>query len=182
MAREVIRHTRTGVSDGQFVMRTYLPSFAAEPLILASEIALAETPGGGAIPTDKPNPTTLAEQLKMPLTMEFEQKAFGLVVDELMQQSGAQIVVLGKDLESDGITRNKEIRDFVMKEKSLHEMLVLLCMKNNPVPGITKASDPNQKLVYVIQPAGEGGKDVILITTRKAAAAKGYKLPAVFGS
>jgi hypothetical protein len=173
---------RTSVDDGQFLLNTYLPSYAAAHLLLASELALAETPGGSSQPTGPTKPTTLAEQLKMPLTLVFDQMAFGDVVKELVNQSGAKIEVLGKDLEGDGITRNKEIRDFKMDKKPLHEMLVLLCMKNNPIPGIKLASDPNQKLVYVFGPSPTDGKDVILITTRKAAATKGYKLPAVFGS
>ncbi|MCG8587090.1 MAG: protein kinase, partial [Pirellulales bacterium] len=181
MVRRAIHWTRTGVLDGQFVVRTYLPSAGGHNLILATELALAETPGGAVTPTGPAKPTTLAEQLRMPLTLVFDQMAFGAVVKELMDQSGATIVVLGKDIEADGITRNKEIRDFNMTNKSLHDMLVLLCMKNNPVPGLTSAADANQKLVYVVGPSPDDGKDVILITTRKAAGTKGYKLPAAFG-
>jgi serine/threonine protein kinase len=182
MTRELVRYTRTGVQNAQFVARTYLPAPAGHNIVLAGELALAETPGqGGGTSIGPSKPATLAEQLQLPLTLVFDQMAFGAVVDELMEQSGAKIVVLGKDLEADGITRNKEIRDFSMDKKSLHEMLVLLCMKNNPVPGITAASDPNQKLVYAVGPSPDDGTDVILITTRKAAAAKKYKLPSAFG-
>ena len=61
-------------------MRTYLPAYAAEHLISASEIALAETSGQSTTPVDPPKPTSLAEQLAMPLTLVFDQMAFGGVV------------------------------------------------------------------------------------------------------
>jgi hypothetical protein len=42
-------------------------------------------------------------------------------------------------------------------------------------------SEANQKLVWVIGPdPDDAGKQVVLITTRAAAAAKNYKLPSPF--
>ena len=81
----------------------------------------------------------------------------------------------------EGITRNQAIRDFVMVDKPLQEILTGIVMKANPVTTVQSPTEKDQKLVWLItdDPLKAGTK-IILLTTRKAAETKQYTLPAVF--
>ena len=54
-------------------------------------------------------------------------------------------------------------------------------VKANPDKNITGAADPNCKMVWVVaaNPDDES-EQIVMITTREAARAEGYKLPAEF--
>jgi eukaryotic-like serine/threonine-protein kinase len=84
-------------------------------------------------------------------------------------------------LKIEGITRNQSIRDFDQKDQTVADILTALVRKANPVTTVKDPSEKDQKLVWVIGPDPEGGKEVVLITTRAAAGAKKYVLPGVFG-
>jgi hypothetical protein len=84
-------------------------------------------------------------------------------------------------LKIDGITRNQSIRDFKQENQTVADILTALVRKANPVTTVKDASEPDQKLVWVIGPDPESpGRQVILITTRAAAAAKKHQLPPPF--
>ena len=91
------------------------------------------------------------------------------------------IKIDGNDLMDEGITRNQAIRDFVMENKPLEEILTGIVMKANPVTTVQSPTEKDQKLVWLItdDPIKAGNK-IILLTTRKAAESKQYTLPSVF--
>ena len=91
------------------------------------------------------------------------------------------IKIIGNDLEKDGITRNQSIRDFDQDNQTVADILTALVRKANPVTTVKDPSEKDQKLVWLIGPDPENAtKQVVLVTTRNAAAAKKYSLPAHF--
>ena len=90
------------------------------------------------------------------------------------------IKILGGDLEKDGITRNMTVRDFNQKDKTLSEILTALVMRANPITTVKAPNEADQKLLWVIGPDPDSGKETILITTRAAATTKKYTLPPEF--
>jgi hypothetical protein len=91
------------------------------------------------------------------------------------------IKIIGGDLEIDGITRNQTIRDFKQENQTVADILTALVRKANPITTVKDPSEADQKLVWVIASDPDSpGKQIVLITTRAAAAAKKYKLPAPF--
>jgi hypothetical protein len=92
-----------------------------------------------------------------------------------------QIKIIGADLEKDGITRNQQVRDFKMDNKSFAEILTAVVMKANPVTTVKTPDEEDQKLIWVVGPDPDNpSKQMILITTRAAAATKKYTLPTAF--
>ena len=87
---------------------------------------------------------------------------------------------MGDDLESDGITRNKELRDFAQENKTVAEVLTALVMTANPLPNVKVPNEKDQQLLWVIAPDPDNPSNrIVLITTRKVADQK-YTLPEVF--
>ena len=88
---------------------------------------------------------------------------------------------MGADLSKEGITQNQRPNDFSMKQRSLADILAEIMVQANPDKNITGADDPNCKMVWVVanDPA-DSNRRIILITTRKAANEKSYRLPDAF--
>jgi hypothetical protein len=92
-----------------------------------------------------------------------------------------EIKIIGPDLEKDGITRNQTVRDFDQKDKPVSDILTALVMKANPITTVKDPSEADQKLIWVIAADPDNAaRKIILITTRAAAAANKYTLPAPF--
>ena len=92
-----------------------------------------------------------------------------------------EIKILGADLQLGGITQNQSIRDFEARDKTLAEILTAMVMKANPITTVKAPSEPDQKLIWVVGPdPSDASRNIILITTRDAAAKKNYTLPDVF--
>ena len=83
----------------------------------------------------------------------------------------------GGAFEKEGITRNKEVRNFQFRKQPGRDALNDLVRKANPetVPSLTVET---QKVVWVV--TDSGGKKKIQITTRKAAIATNMTLPKEF--
>lgn len=80
------------------------------------------------------------------------------------------IVILGKDLEISGITRNQILKDMRWKDQSLSDVLNDVVRKANPATDAKDLADERQQLVWVIGPnPAQPKREVILITTRRAA-------------
>ena len=91
------------------------------------------------------------------------------------------IRIAGTDLQKDGITQNQRPGPLEIENQSVSEILTQVMVSANPNREITGASDPKCKLVWVVtEDADSPGKRYVLITTRAAAAQKGYVLPEVF--
>ncbi len=189
------RQTRVGLEDDIAVMNAALPGSAAPNLILGGELALMSTPGVSVAKTDngggKPAlPKNLDELLKRKIDFEVPQNDLNLVMADLETEMKTDlpglpfdftIKILGKDLEMDGITRNQKILNFKVSAMPLEEVLTGLVRKANPVTTVKDPSELDQKLLWVVGPdPDQPDKQTILITTRKAAEAKKYTLPAPF--
>lgn len=200
MTRDLHSAMRIGVEGDQAIINAYLPGPAAHNLVLGGELLVSSTPGvvaGPAVatPTVAIGPKTIDELLKMKSSMQFDAQSLEFAMRDV--EADAQdlakgspfakggpkqltIRMIGGDLEKDGITRNMTIRDFSQKDKTIAEILTALVMRANPVTTVKTPDEPDQKLIWVIGPDPDSGKEVILITTRAAAAAKKYTLPPEF--
>lgn len=199
MTRDLHDAMRIGVEGDQAIVNAYLPGPAAHNLVLGGELLVASSPGaavGPAVvgPAVASGPKTLDDVLKLKTkivfdanSLEFCMRDLALDVQDVAKGSpfakgGPQeldIKIIGGDLEKDGITRNQTVRDF-NKEGSVAEVLTALVQKANPVAG-KPANDPEQKLLWVVGPDPDNpAKQMILITTRAAAATKKYTLPPEF--
>lgn len=186
MMRALEQRTRVGLSAEHVVANLYLPAPAAPNVLLATLLA-ANTPTSAAAPTSAPTaaqPLSLAEMLDRPMSVVFEQEsleAAAATIAELFNEDlppgnpPLEIQLIGSDLEKAGITQNQQIRDFAYRDQPLRSVLTNLVMRANPVTTVTRPTEEDQKLVWVVSPGGEK----ILITTRTAAKAS-YELPKEF--
>jgi hypothetical protein len=92
-----------------------------------------------------------------------------------------RINIMGTDLQQEGITRNQQIEDFREDSKKVADLLTRIVVKANPVKTVRRASEAEQKLVWVVAPdPDDPNQRALLITTRSAAERKGYELPRQF--
>ena len=168
MVRLVRDYSRIDAENQQAVVRCYLPGIAAHNLAMGVELALAERPGAAVAsgPVAK-KPVAAAEALKQKISLSFDKDTLEKTMDMLSKEIDTEIVILGSDLQLDGITKNQS---FALNErdKPAGEILRIVMLKANP----------DGKLVYVIRQKHPNGKEGIFITTRGAAAKRGEKLPA----
>jgi eukaryotic-like serine/threonine-protein kinase len=184
---------RIGVENDQAIANSVLPGSAAHNLILGGELLVATTPGPGVAVLAAPvasGPKTIEEALQTKTSYSFASQSLEFAMRDLADDvqdnlKGAPfefaIKIIGGDLEKDGITRNQTVRDFQQENQTVADILTALVRKANPITTVKDPSEADQKLLWVIAPDPDSpGKQVILITTRAAAAAKKYTLPAVF--
>lgn len=186
MIREFHENLRVGVEGDEAVMNCYLPVEAAHNLTLGAELVMATAPGGAPVAAAGGNaggytgPKTLDEALAKLTISEFSFDSLSLEFAIRDLQAAAQdaakgapfpleLVIIGKDLELDGITRNQSIRDFKQEKVPLGDVLTALAKKAHP------------KLIWAIGPhPDDEKKTVVLLTTRTQAAKKMYKVPDAF--
>ncbi|CAE7521793.1 prkC_5, partial [Symbiodinium sp. CCMP2456] len=111
------------------------------------------------------------------MSISFPQNSLEFALRDIGEEAGVPIEIKGGDLQLDGITRNKEIKDFTHENKPAGEILAQLLVRANP----EASPGPNtevQKLIYVIHPM-DGPEDAkkVVVTTRKAAETNNYTLP-----
>jgi serine/threonine-protein kinase len=161
-------NTRVGTNEKQVVMRTVLPPMAASNLAFGTHLALLESGGGGATAVNTPNvpqvPVTLADKLKQKYTLAFERDSLDRTLNQITQDTGIPIKILGGDLQLDGITQNQSF-GLDEKDKPVFEILKIILKKANQ----------DGKLIYVIKK--ENGEEMLFITTRAAAAKRGDAIP-----
>ena len=117
-----------------------------------------------------PDLNVLLENLKNDILSDFPKLPFEF-----------DIVLNGTDLGADGITRNQRPTALDLKQKTVSEILTSIMFLANPDKNAVDTKDVLCKLIWVIKPdPDQPNKKTIEITTRKAAAAKGYTLPAAF--
>lgn len=194
MVRALQSMTRTGVVKGNVHLNFYLPKEAAPNLLLASWLASNTTtaPATGSPTTVTPSNalTTLEQLIQHKFSIRFGQESLEMAGESIRDQFNAslpagslplEIVLLGGDLELDGITQNQQIRDFLHEDQTLSFVLDDLVRRANPDRTATELSQLAQKLVWVIgADPNNPGKQVVLITTRTQANEKKYTLPAQF--
>jgi hypothetical protein len=170
MIGELANYTRVGEESGQSVLRCYLPAVAAHNLVLATELALAEQPGGVAVASSGGQaqpaaPKSLAEKLKQKISLSFPRNTLEKCMEMLGEELGVPVEILGADLQLEGITKNQS---FGLDERDLPAEEIL--------QKVMLLANPDGKLVYVLKP-GDDGAERIIITTRAAVAKRGDKLP-----
>ena len=177
MIRVVAAQARCGAEGKGVVLNAYLPRHAAHNLVLASELALEQSPGqagmplaaGGSAPTI---PTAASAggavgQLQKKMTLTFAKDTLEKSIQMISEEIGVPMEILGGDLQLEGITKNQS---FALEEhdKTAEAVLCAILAKSNS----------DGKLVYVLRQ--RDGVESIEITTRAAAAKRGDTLPAVF--
>jgi len=183
MVEQMARFTVAGVQGRQVVLRAYLPSLAAHNLTIAGHLAMLENPrpaggapqptppgGPGNPPADTAPAETVAQRLDRKISLNFERNTLEPTLKQIGQEIGVDVIIMGADLQNDGITRNKAIDRFEERDLPAREIMLKIMLKANP----------DGKLVYVIKPAENGAGEALHFTTRAAAAARGDKLPAEF--
>ncbi|MEW4562197.1 protein kinase [Bremerella sp. JC770] len=186
MVQFAYQQSRTGVEANQAVVNIMLPSAAGQNMVAGAELMLAANTvgaagpaGGGAMPAAK-TPETIEEKLASTMSISFPQNSLEFALRDIGEEADLPIEIKGGDLQLDGITRNKEIKDFTHDNKPVGEILAQLLVRANPEasPGANTAV---QKLIYVIHPMdGPDEAKKLVVTTRAAAAKNNYTLPDVF--
>ena len=188
MVRKLAAYTRSGVEDGAAVLRCYLPATAGHNLVMGAELTSAEVPGAGATATDAPiakvpvresTSPSVHELLARKTSLSFARDSLEAALEQLSLDIGVEFIIVGPDLQADGITRNQQLA-MDIKDKPAGEILVEILRKANPDKTATGPTDLRQKLVYVVKPKSVGEEEAVFVTTRAGAAERGEELPALF--
>ena len=111
MLRTLARYTRAGEEDREAIVRAYLPAAAGHNLLMAGELLLTQPHGDDAsavagAPASAPSaPTSLAEKLAGKTSLSFTKESLEQAVALLAEDMGVEIVIVGGDLQLDGITK-----------------------------------------------------------------------------
>ncbi|WP_158545522.1 serine/threonine protein kinase [Bremerella cremea] len=185
MVRFAYQNARSGVEGDQAMVNCILPATAGQNLVAASELLLAANtsgaaaPAGGKMPAQK-TPETIEEKLASTMSISFPQNSLEFALRDIGEEAGIPVEINGTDLQLDGITRNKEIKDFHFENKPVGEILAQLMVRANPEASPGPGTDV-QKLIFVIHPMdGPDDAKKLVVTTRKAAEREKYTLPDVF--
>ncbi len=196
MVRKLATYTRSGVEQDCAVLRCYLPAVAGHNLIMGAELTLAEAPGAGTAeaarvpvadfgklsPGEATSPgamQSVRELLARKTSLSFSRDSLEAALEQLSQDIGVEFVIVGPDLQADGITRNQQLGIHIENQPAA-DILVEILRKANPDKTATGPADVRQKLVYVVKPKSPGGPEAVFVTTRARAAERGEELPAAF--
>jgi len=167
MLRTMVAHLRSGADGKGVVLNAYLPRHARHNLALATELALAQTPGavsGGPAATAAPVATDALGRLEQKITLVFAKDTLEKSIQMISEETGVPMDIIGPDLQLEGITKNQSF-GLDARDKPAREILLEIMAKANP----------DGKLVYIV--GREEGQETILVTTRGAVAKRGDKLP-----
>ena len=171
MIRVVAANARCAAEGKGVVLNSYLPRHAGHNLVLASELALEQTPGSAvaAVPEKTPAaaPAGSAGGLQKKMSLVFSKDTLEKSIQMLSDEIGIPMEILGGDLQLEGITKNQSF-GLDERDKSADAVLRTILAK----------SDSAGRLVYVIRK--RDGVESIEITTKAAAAKRGDTLPAGF--
>ncbi len=171
MVQLLADYTRAGVEDRQAVLRAYLPGPAAHNLLAGAELTLFAEPASAAVaaaqPAAKPQvAASAATALGKKISLSFPRDTLERSMELLSKEIDVPIVILGSDLQLEGITKNQSFR---LDERDQPARQVL--------KKVLSLANPEGKLVYVIK-GKAGGSETIFITTRAATAKRNDPLPA----
>ncbi|MFM8407705.1 MAG: hypothetical protein ACKN94_10355 [Pirellulaceae bacterium] len=196
MLRSTQPYTRFGVENGQSILNFYLPPQAAPNLLTAawmqrrSQLSIGQEVNRSKPPAAaKGSGMSIDEILARPIQLAFDQQSLETAMQSIVDEiNGAlpegtppiRMEIDGGAFERDGITRNKEVRDFQFQGKPARDVLIDLVRKANPekVPELNQAA---QKVLWIELPDPQrSGHPKIVITTRKGAEAVSAKIPREF--
>ena len=169
MIRVVAASARCGAEGKGVVLNTYLPRHAAHNLVLASELALEQTPGSELVAGVSRKPAAAASAgpaggLQKKISLVFTKDTLEKSIQMLSDEIGIPMEILGGDLQLEGITKNQS---FGLDERDKPAEAVLRT--------ILAKSDSGGRLVYIIRK--RDGVESIEISTKAAAAKRGDTLP-----
>jgi hypothetical protein len=169
MLEQLQRFTRSGAEHHQAVLRCYLPAVAGHNLLMGTELALAELPksAGKEGKTTGKKSADIAGALAKKISISFPRDTLEKSLEMLSTEIGVEIVILGSDLQLEGITKNQS---FSLDEREQPAIEILT--------KILKLANSDGKLVYVIKPRQAGGEPILFVTTRAAVKKRGDTLPA----
>jgi hypothetical protein len=121
----------------------------------------------------------VSDRLARKTSLSFTRDSLEAALEQLSQVIGVEIIIVGPDLQADGITRNQQL-GMDLENQPAADILVEILRKANPDKTAASSGDLRQKLLYVIKPKSPGGKEAVFVTTRAAATARGDELPAAF--
>jgi hypothetical protein len=138
---------------------------------MGTELALAEVPkSAGKEGKDKGKKSgDAAAALAQRVSLSFPSETFEKAAELLSTEIGVEIVILGSDLQPEGITKNQRMTLDEREQPAGEILLKMLKMANS-----------DGKLVYVIKPRTAGGAPIIFISTRAAVKKRGDPLPSAF--
>jgi serine/threonine protein kinase len=175
MLRFVTANMRSGAEGRGVVLNAYLPTSAGHNLALATELALAQTPGatvalaGPATPAAGPAaPADAFGKLEQKITLVFAKDTLEKSIQMISDEIGAPMDIIGPDLQLEGITKNQSF-GLEARDKPAREVLLEILAKANT----------DGKLVFIVRQ--EDGVETILVTTRAAVEKRGDKLPPGLG-
>jgi hypothetical protein len=191
MVRKLVTHSRASYDGDEATLRCYLPAIAGHNLLMAAELTLAESTTTNT-PTARPlqslgtrrgerpgTATSVAERLQKRTSLRFPSDTLEAALDMLAQDVGVEIILSGRDLQLEGITKNQSF-GLDLRDRPAQEILVEILRLANPDKSASGPSDERQKLVYVVKPREPGQPDAVFITTRSQARQRGDRLPDVF--
>jgi serine/threonine-protein kinase len=169
MIRVVAANARCGSEGKGVVLNTYLPRHAGHNLVLASELALEQTPGAESVAGVSRKPAAAASAapaggLQKKISLVFTKDTLEKSIQMLSEEIGIPIEILGGDLQLEGITKNQSF-GLDEREKPAEAVLRTILAK----------SDSGGRLVYVIRK--RDGVESIEISTKAAATKRGDTLP-----
>ena len=172
MIRVVAANARFGAEGKGVVLNTYLPRHAGHNLVLASELALEQTPGSELVAGVSRKPAAAASAgpaggLQKKISLVFAKDTLEKSIQMLSDEIGIPMEILGGDLQLDGITKNQSF-GLDERDKSAEAVLRTILAK----------SDSGGRLVYIIRK--RDGVESIEISTKAAAAKRGDTLPPGF--
>lgn len=189
--KSVSNMSRVGVEEKITLANCWQPASAPHNLLAGLEYTLSFASGSSATTVavpEKKTPANIEELLQVVRTIEIANDDLNIAVDKIVGEVkddypklpfDFQIRINGTHLMDDGITKNQRLVDFKVENKPLGDILAEFVFQANPDKTSTGPQDPKTKLIWVIHEP-EPNKKQVLITTRKAAAREGYKLPKQF--
>ena len=167
MIRMLGTNLRAGAEAKGVVVNAYLPRHATHNLALATELALAQSPGRSG-PAQAPGAAASQDalgKLQKKMTLTFVKDNLERSIQIISDEIGVPMEILGGDLQLEGITKNQSF-GLDEQDKTAEAVLRVILAKANP----------DGKLVFVVRK--KDGAETIEITTRAAAQKRGDTLPA----
>ena len=180
MLRALFRYTRFAQHQPRSrlaMLRVYLPVTAAAHLALVAERLLDEVSQPRASTANRV-PLSLEQRLSKPITLIFGRDNLRNAIQQVAQESGIEIKIIGEDLEQEGITQNQSF-GINLTHQSVQNILTAILKLANPTRGV-RLTDDAQKLIYIIKRESPANSPAIWITTRAAAADRGDTIPPIF--
>jgi eukaryotic-like serine/threonine-protein kinase len=193
MVDELVRNTRVAAEREGVIANCWLPAPALHNLVAGAELAMAVGPGDVETVVATELPANVDQLLQTRRTLRITNSPdLRLLLEDFQNEVRDDfqdlsfefnIRLMGEDLQADGITQNQRPGNLDLADKTIAEILAEIMYRANPDKNATGTQDEKCKLVWVIADDPEKpGNQAVLVTTRKAAAAKGYTLPAAFRS